>query len=1054
MSTVVFRCYLFWLFALAIICTLPVYGQKTTAHEPYILVNTLNDNSGLPQNSIIAQYIDTSSGMLWLATFDGLVRYNGISTKSYNHSSNPALHTNKMVCLFKTFDGQVFGMNTRSQLLKIAKQDVQISNQLDSIWKNYALFVWFKGVLHSLDQIGKLGTHAFGKDPYYPRQESWTNESYNYYVVDLPGNRFAVTTRTNELLVYKDKEIVFSSKLPIQDTRSSKIFYKNGFLYVLDDQLRGACFKVLPDQLQPVPIMPDQEITLLQKQFPGKAKLFYQDINDQLIWQIDKMVYVLSPDRASIAVRRKIRLDTAPQSISNILYYDRHQTLFIGTTAEGLYVFRKNNFIQLHTDNPQININSNYAQLMIGENILRTNRGVEYDLASAKISAFRNIDFHSVWTPFTRDTAGSVYTVNDDSVSSFIPGKPGYRPIYGKEPAKNQTNNIKFIWSDTSTGRLWIMEFYKWGYLYKGVYYPVLQSDQKIPTPCYATKKGSSIYLATDKGMMILDEVSGRYHIAPGTKDMEVRFVAMNDDNRYCWIGTYGDGFGAYDPARDTTRFFPRDPRSFLSAVHLLAEDQRGYVWATTNKGLFRLRKQQLLPLLEHPELPDPVLYFDYFDRQDGLFTNEFNGGAQPIYSRWKGNLLFSTINGIAVFDPYTIADHFWTEPLFIDYAQTATRSYIQSAEDSTWQFSANERIIRWFINKACWHNPYALRFEYRLDKEKEWHALGGVPVVIQLETLAAGKHVLYVRNYAGASSNLYVEQQRSFFVAYYWYETWWGILLILLGLFAIGMAMVWWRTKDLLQQKKRLTKTVAERTDSLNNSVDEILMLKDANDFKTTLVRILVHDILVPASSIKNVSEILYKGKDKIDAAMLDRTLQGITMTASNLMLLSEQLIQWTRIQENMTNPTIGTCSIRSKLEEVEKDMAEFIRNKQNRLINDIDPDLHMTGDPEVISHLLFNLLNNANNYTNEGVITAKAEKTGQAIMLTFHNSGYQMPDFTIDPTFRRFSDSSLGRSADQHDWGLTFQIIFDLLQLLDGVITYQSSEEAGTEVKVTIPQ
>ncbi len=85
--------------------------------------------------------------------------------------------------------------------------------------------------------------------------------------------------------------------------------------------------------------------------------------------------------------------------------------------------------------------------------------------------------------------------------------------------------------------------------------------------------------------------------------------------------------------------FFPQDAGKYLSTTHALIEDGNRNIWMPTNKGLFRVQKSQLLHFIDHPGSRD-ILHYDYFDRQEGLLTNEFNGGAQPIYNRWKNELL------------------------------------------------------------------------------------------------------------------------------------------------------------------------------------------------------------------------------------------------------------------------------------------------------------------------------------------------------------------------------------------------------------------------------
>ncbi len=1049
------------LLALTMLFALPVRGQTASNTEPYILVSSLNDNSGLPQNSIIGQYIDSSSGMLWLATFGGLVRYNGISIKAFNPSTRSTLLTNKMVCLFKTTGGEVYGMNTCSQLMKIGPQEITIDDRYKWIWDKYARYIWFRGYLHSLDHIEKLGRHSMGQPPYFPEQPSWTQASSDYYVTALPSGRYAVTNRSNELLIYRDSILLNRFALPVRDTRTARICYSRDRLIVLDDQLNGASYIVSPSQVTPVPLVLQEDLATLKKKYPGKGRLYYNELNEQLIWQLNKTIYLLEPGPAGIMISNRMEVDSLPQGINNILYYPRHHTLFIGTTSEGLYVYRLNNFNQLRYTAPDDdnNVNSNYAQIIQDGHLLRTCRKVIFDL-SGNAPPVKSKGPYTIWSSFSSDTRNSFYSHNDDSVSYYSADTKSFTTVYVNQDqsARDPQDIIKFTWLDNATGRLWIIGTRKWGYLLQGKYHQITPlKAERFPLVCYAARQGDHLLLASDKGLIILDQDNGDWRFAPGTAGKEIRFIRLDQDTRHCWFGTYGNGYGIYDLARDRAFMLPLDPRSYLSVVHSLIDDGNGYIWATTNKGLFRMGKEKLLHSLESR---DSVLlvHYDYFDREDGLYTNEFNGGGMPIYNWWQNILTTSSINGITLFSPDNIPSYYWDEPIYIDDAETSRRRHILPLADSSWEFTAGERNIHWNINRACWRNAYGMRIEYRLDDEPHWQVLNDGVSVVHLESLSPGHHVLHVRNFAGGTGDNYITQYCRFYIAYYWYEKWWIVLALVAGAIA-AFWILHVRNKRLLKQKKRLESTVAERTQSLSNSMEEVLqanlMLEEANLFKTKLISILMHDIAVPISSIEMVSGMLHKKGDRVDGVMRSDALKEINNTARQLMLLSDQLIQWTRIQENIAQPITAQFQLRPVLDELEKDLADVMKWKENTFRNNVSGDFTMVADSVLIHHLVFNLLINAIKYTDQGTIEAGAYKDEEGnVVIHLRDTGKGMPQYLSDQLKQGFSVASHAGTIKEKGWGLGYQLIFDLLLLLNGEIDIQVHEGEGTEVKVTIPQ
>lgn len=66
--------------------------------------NGWTTDNGLPQNSI-SSIIQTRDGYLWMTTFDGLVRFDGVQFKVFNKSNTKGLSTNRFTALYEDKDG-------------------------------------------------------------------------------------------------------------------------------------------------------------------------------------------------------------------------------------------------------------------------------------------------------------------------------------------------------------------------------------------------------------------------------------------------------------------------------------------------------------------------------------------------------------------------------------------------------------------------------------------------------------------------------------------------------------------------------------------------------------------------------------------------------------------------------------------------------------------------------------------------------------------------------------------------------------------------------------
>ncbi len=92
---------LLFLFLLGFVCS-PV---SLIAKEN--LFKTWNTANGLPQNSVLS-IAQTPDGYIWLATFDGLARFDGVRFKVFRKLDTAELPTNRLTGLFVDPDGRLW----------------------------------------------------------------------------------------------------------------------------------------------------------------------------------------------------------------------------------------------------------------------------------------------------------------------------------------------------------------------------------------------------------------------------------------------------------------------------------------------------------------------------------------------------------------------------------------------------------------------------------------------------------------------------------------------------------------------------------------------------------------------------------------------------------------------------------------------------------------------------------------------------------------------------------------------------------------------------------
>ncbi len=62
---------------------------------------------GLPNNAVTA-IVQTQNGYLWLATYDGLVRFDGVTFTVFDNSNTPQMHSSRITSLFEDSTGNLW----------------------------------------------------------------------------------------------------------------------------------------------------------------------------------------------------------------------------------------------------------------------------------------------------------------------------------------------------------------------------------------------------------------------------------------------------------------------------------------------------------------------------------------------------------------------------------------------------------------------------------------------------------------------------------------------------------------------------------------------------------------------------------------------------------------------------------------------------------------------------------------------------------------------------------------------------------------------------------
>lgn len=243
-----------------------------------------------------------------------------------------------------------------------------------------------------------------------------------------------------------------------------------------------------------------------------------------------------------------------------------------------------------------------------------------------------------------------------------------------------------------------------------------LTPAQGLPDARVRTVRETSdgaLWIGTDNGLARVRR--GRVRVfttADGLSGNVVRSLYQSADGAL-WVGTGGRGLNRLtDLGADRPRVGVIRARDGLpdDVVYALVEDGQGRLWMSTNRGIGWARRADLDAFADgRAPRVDATLYTE----ADGLRNREGNGSQRAAVRARDGRLWFATQDGAAVVDPAAVATD--GPALSVRVEAVAVGGETRRAGAAV-HLSAAERRFEIAYTAPTFVSPGAVRFRYRLD--------------------------------------------------------------------------------------------------------------------------------------------------------------------------------------------------------------------------------------------------------------------------------------------------------------------------------------------------
>lgn len=211
-------------------------------------------------------------------------------------------------------------------------------------------------------------------------------------------------------------------------------------------------------------------------------------------------------------------------------------------------------------------------------------------------------------------------------------------------------------------------------------------------------------------------------------------------------------------------------------------------------------------------------------------------------------------------------------------------------------------------------------------------------------------------------------------------------------------------------------------------------------------------HELRTPLTVIKGRIDVTRTSERTSDE--YKQTLQDLEQEVDRLIRLSNGLLLLARIDRGQLPFEPLPVDLNNLLEVIVEQVQYAAESQQIKLLNNLTPDLWVQGDPDQLTSLFLNLVDNAVKYTPQGgVVWVRSNLHSDVVQVMIINTGAGIASSHLPHLFERFYRADSARLQKKSGAGLGLAIAHEIARLHGGNITADSIPNKETTFTVTLP-
>jgi signal transduction histidine kinase/ligand-binding sensor domain-containing protein/DNA-binding response OmpR family regulator len=1028
--------------------------------------------------------IQDDLGYMWMATSQGLIKYDSKNTKWFVPSTNDSLSipsevvnnifcdannqiwvaTNRGLCKFIREQQKFERINyTYEDGSKSSKSVVAVIKTEDDrilvIDESYFGFLNLK--TKQFTRIGKNLINAPTK--------LYKDNSNRIWIGTLSGDIFRFFPSKNTV-----------TKVITSEAKVNSIYSENKQIYIGTEGEGAKLYNLNGEFIKQISF---SNSALNSK--PGNVRVIHKDTYGRFWFGTYEGLYMDDGNQLT-----RFKPDNYPGLPHNSIYEifeDKHGALWFGTWTGGVaLIHHSDNNFQTFRHSPSRNSISNsmassFVQVNKNELLIGTEVGGlnSFNLNTGEFDIIHLADNEEIETikSLCKDKYGGIW------VGTFRKGL-WYRPTgssvftqfhIGPDDGKHISSVSVYSLCAVDSG-VWIGTFHDglnfYSFKTKTIRHCFLGNSSGIPmnnlvVNSILNDSKSNLWLGTYSGILYkihlpsgsisqyeTEESANKYKLKKPINQLENNaiFYLMEGDSGNIWCGTNNKGILIFNPDSSHFKSFNADGVLAGKNVYGIIEDQNKKIWITSNNGL----------IVYNPETK-ATRHFLY---SDGIQSNIFC--PQAVYKDTQNFLYFGGTNGFTKINPdavklnsrkpFTVINKVTTKNNKSIYPVYSTNFKIKPIE-----LNPEETTFRISFSADNYLMPEKNKYKYRLvNFYDEWIDIENEGTVL-FTSLDAGEYIFEVLScnndgiWSDAPTQMLIE------IRNYWYKSTLAYIVYLTLLFSL----LYFIGRFYFERIKLQQDVLREKNQRENEEQLHEMKLKFftniSHEFRTPLTL-----ITWPLKKILDAENITEEQREELEV---------VKRNSNRLLQLINQIVDLRKLEKGKNKLNISKIDIIDFIKEMQQGFSSETKSREiNFILESPYSAVEIEADREKLDAMLYNLPSNAYNYVstkgqikitvNKEISTETSSYSNQLsfgeihvddfIEIAIADTGTGIDNEALLKIFTRFEPGKQTHkkgSKKIKGSGIGLSMCKDYTLLHHGKIKVQSNSGKGTRFTILLP-